>query len=498
MVKNENQSHALHTLGIVGVMALVGFVVVFLGIPWDWSMFMDDTLYNAWMPGVTDLSSALRSEIAQYFSLGRFYPVKYIANLLKWRYLPNDPYAFRYFNFGIFLLATSLGAAAALRVNRPTLTQLGSLSLLSLFLFFLGSSVLHKPLLEIISLNPLGETWVCLFFALGSFFLFSEYWATKFLLARFCFLLVALSKEPAALVFFASAAYYGCRAWLEPQFRKKWAIQSGIDLLFFAALLAMALAVMAQGTFTKNAYFAATPWLTYSRDLAYKLMRYALWTAPFFATFFLCRQEIGKLLREKGSHLPSAAIFFALFGFSYDVFMASQGIVAYQQVPASMGYFCFFALIAAALAGSGALSKILSRYSVALLLLFSLSYFVSVSRWQRFVRGIVEPRKAMTNLIYTGYPFTVFVPRGEIYGHVQELLKQHNPTSRVFQIGDKPGGQMPQASGKIFVFEFPTYMGELPKEQLVELEQMAGGWASVTDARTYRIYVGNKTFNGNP
>lgn len=496
MNPSDESSSLLKALGAVGLLSLTGFTIVLLGIPWEWSMFMDDTLYNTWMPGVTDFGTALRNEIQQYFSLGRFYPVKYVANLLKWRYLPNDPYVFRYFNFGIFLLAATFGALSAIRVNKNGISALGALAALGLLTFFVGSSFLHKPLLEIISLNPLGETWVCLFFALGSFFLFQDHWFAKQLLARVFFLLVAFSKEPAALVFFASAMHFAVRAWQEPSQRRKWALSSALDLLLFVALLGLAVSVMAQGSFTKQAYFQTTPWLTYAGDLLYKLARYSLWTSPFIALFAISWREIQRLLMDRESPLLSAAIFFAAFGFSYDVFMASQGIVAYQQVPAAMGYFCLFSLLTASLAGSGELSRKLARYGLPLLLLFSLSYFVSVSRWQRFVLGFVEPRKAVINLIQSGYSFTIFIPRGEIYGHIQELLRQHNPSSKVVAIGDRPGGRDPEITGKIFVFEFPIYMGNLPAEQLKELEQMAGGWASITSTRSYRIYVGQKTFGG--
>ncbi|PNA80742.1 hypothetical protein C1X74_31790, partial [Pseudomonas sp. GW460-5] len=75
---------------MLGIFSLLGFVVLFINIPWEWSMFMDDSLYNTWMPRVTNILPALEHEIHQYWILGRFYPVKYLANLLKWRYLPHD------------------------------------------------------------------------------------------------------------------------------------------------------------------------------------------------------------------------------------------------------------------------------------------------------------------------------------------------------------------------------------------------------------------------
>jgi len=496
-MKSFQESPPLYkALGAIGLLALVGFTVAFMNIPWDWSMFMDDTAYNSWMPNVTNMPRAIHDEIFHYLAMGRFYPVKYIANLLKWRYLPNDPYIFRYFNYGVFLLATSIGSLTALQVNRKRLAVSGAFAAGGLFFFLLGSSLLHKPILEIISLNPLGETWVCLFLAMGAFCLVREQWSVKFVLARFFFLVVALSKEPAALVFFASSLHYAYRAWLEPHSRKKWALHAAFDFLLFGLFLAMSLNLLAHSSWEKAAYFGSTPWLTYAHDFFYKLARYALWTSPFVAGFIYCRREIVSFFRDPA--LGGAIIFFATFAMSYEVFMSSQGIVAYQEVPAAMGFFCLFALLTAALAASGALERAVYRSGLVLLLLFCLSYYVSLSRWQRFVRGIVEPRRAVTNLIQTGYTFTIFVPFGEIYGHLELLLKQYNPSSQVFEIDKNVASLEPRLRGKIFVFEFPTYMGDLPKERLSELERMAGGWESVTDAHTYRIYVGKKTFGERP
>lgn len=483
-------------LAAIGLLALTGFAVAFANVAWDWSMFMDDTLYNTWMPGVRDVGAAFREEIKTYLALGRFYPVKYIANLLKWRYLPNDPFAFREFNFAVFLLTAAFGALAALRVCRERLRGAGwSLAqAAAAFLFLVGGALLHKPLLEVISLNPLGETWVCLFFAMGAFCLFHEHWLARAVLARFFFLLVALSKEPAALAFFAAGAYGAARAFLEPRARARWAVSAAIDFSLFAFFLGTALYVMAHGTFTRNAYFLTTPWLTYAHDFVYKLLRYALWTSPFLAAFLLCRRHLARILRERDPRLLAALVFFASFGLAYDVFMASQGIVAYQQTPAAIGYFGLFSTLLAALFSDAEAGRTLARRGAVLLCLFCLSYYVSVGRWLRFVRGMVEPRKAVVNLIQTGGELSLFVPRGEVFGHVELLLKQFNPASHVFDVNDDLARVAPNLHGKVVAFEFPVYMGNLDPAALTRLEALVGGWASVSDAGTYRIYVGKKTF----
>ena len=489
MQMDRESRPALHALGAVGLMALTAFIIVLINIPWDWSMFMDDTLYNAWMPKVDHLGAAMLSEIRQYWALGRFYPVKYLANLLKWRYLPNDPYAFRYFNFTVFVLAAGFGAAAAIRAAGATLGSFGAR--LSLLAFLVGAAFLHKPVLEIISLNPLGETWVCLFFAMGSYCLFSKSPWARYLGTRVFFVLVALSKEPAALAFFGSALFYATLAYVDRASARKWLLNSALDFLLFAGFLGMALAVMAQGSFTKGAYFGTTPWLLYASNFTYKLARYALWTSPFLALFAIAHRELAvQIFTGTRKQLP-AVLFFLSFGFAYDVFMASQGIVAYQQAPAAMGYFCLFSFLTAALAASGALDRILARHGMILLLLFCVSYGISISRWQRFVRGIVEPRQAVTNLIRTGDRFTLFIPRGEVAGHIDQMIKDAQSPSQVIQIGEEP---YPEWHGKVVVLEPTTYMGGIPAADLAKLEARVDGWASVVNARSYRILVGKKTF----
>ena len=341
-------------------------------------------------------------------------------------------------------------------------------------------------------LNSLGETWVCLFFAAGALCLFQEKRWLSHGLSRFFFLLVALSKEPAALAFFAAGSYGLARAWLEPRARTRWAIQAFLDFALFAFFLGMALWVMAHGSFTKGAYFSTTPYLTYARDFAYKLARYALWTSPFVLSFALCRKELFKIALELNPKILGAAVFFAAFGFSYDIFMASQGIVAYQQTPAAMGYFGLFSLLLMVLYSSESARSRLARHGTLLLALFCMSYFISVGRWARFVRGMVEPRKAVVNMIRSGEKLSLFVPRGEVFGHVELLLKQFNPGSHVFDANDDLSRISPQIRGQVIAFEFPVYMGNLPAESLQKMERLAEGWASVIDAGTYRIYVGKK------
>ena len=497
MKRSENlpEQKIMWSIAVLGLFSLTTFIVLFLNIPWEWSMFMDDTLYNGWMPHVESLSSALQKEISQYWSLGRFYPVKYIANLLKWRYLPNDPYVFRYFNFAVYLSTTSLAALACLRILKVRLWK--NFSALPIFIFMVGASFLHKPILETISLNPLGETWVCFFFSLGSLFLFCENKFARYFMARLCFVCVALSKEPAALVFFASSLHYALLSILEKKHsREQFVIQALLDFLFFSFFLAIALTALKNGSFTKGAYFSTTPWFQYAKDFAYKLARYALWTSPFIFSFLLFHKKLWERLTAKDKTFASAVVFFCVFAFSYLVFMSTQGIVAYQEVPASIAFFGLFSLLSGALIMESNAARFSRIFATLFLVLYCISFSVSVGRWQRFVRGIVEPRRAVINTLETAGEITLLIPRGEIYGHIQKLIADRNNQSRVFEIDQDLPNKVKDFRGKIVLFEFPYYMGPLNSTVLNQLQEIAGGWSAVSNAYSYNIYVGKKVFPG--
>lgn len=486
---NNRASGYLPALAAAGAFSLVAFLVVFVNIPWQWSMFMDDTLYNAWMPNIRNVGSAIKAEISVYWQLGRFYPVKYVANLLKWRFLPNDPYVFRYFNLGVFLASAACCVGSALLILRPAARA----DRLLFFVFLLGSVFLHKPLLEVISINPLGETWVFFFFSLGSLCLFARNRFVSGWLARLLFVLVCLSKEPAALVFLASAARYAylcIRA--ENAGEKRAALcNAAIDAAIFAFFLSLAFYVMSQGSFTRGAYFSTTPWGRYTKDFFYKIARYALWTSPFLFLFAANARSLMNLFSRERIREMGAVIFFSAFGAGYLVFMSTQGIVAYQDIPASMAFFCLFSLLAVFVLETESLDR---KLAAAFVLLFCFSFFISVSRWERFVRGIVEPRLAMENLLSVGGPMTVVVPVGEISGHVNLIKQKLNPDAVVLEAGADLAGQAPKFRGKLYFFEFPFYMGPVDPGILEEVSLLAGGWVSISDAKSYRIYRSKKEF----
>jgi hypothetical protein len=243
---------------------------------------------------------------------------------------------------------------------------------------------------------------------------------------------------------------------------------------------------------TKAAYFQTTPWLLYAHDFIYKVLRYSLWTSPFLVGFALSWRELKQFFLKGDSLQRAAFLFFFIFAAGYLTFMSTQGRTAYQETPAAIGFFGAFAVLTLALWQTGALVVLLRKFGMLLLVLFMISYFISVSRWQRFVRGIVEPRTAMVNLLKTGEELTILIPEGEIVGHLELLLKELNPRSQVLPI--LPDLKPEMLHGRVIVFEFPFYMGEIPSGQLNQVRDMSGGWSSTTDNASYRMYVGKQIF----
>lgn len=485
----EKPTYATRILAVLGLISFVGFLAVFLNVPWEWNMFMDEVQTNTWMPFVPSVLDELKKEIAYFWGLGRFYPAKYLVNILKWKYLPNDPFVFRYFNFLVFFASTAAMALAALKAAGYRLGKEAA----GFFIFSLGAVILHKPTLEVISLSSIGEGGASLFLALGTLCLFSGNRFLKWGVARIFFLLVALSKEPAAIVFFASACFYAVFAWREPERRRSSLANALADLLIFFSLLGLVVHVMLQGSFTKGAYFGSTPWMRYATDFIYTSARYALWTSPFLAFFLMFSGGFKRLLARENASALAASAFFLVFGLSYMAFMSTQGRAAYQTVPSSFALFGLFSLLSAWILREGGSWLLGGKRGVLLLALFACSYFISVSRWERFVRGIVEPYRAVANLLNAGGPMTLLVPVGELRGHLEVMAKAANPEALILDIDSSLPVREKDFRGKVFVLEFPYYMGELGGK-LPELEEMGGGWAGVSDGGSYRIYRWKRAF----
>ena len=161
---------------------------------WSWSYLMDEIQYLDWMPRIHCLPDAFFSEIRNYLSQGRLYPVKYLMNLIQFAYLPSSPWLFHGLHWGLWALSLSLGYLALCRSFRVERSWVGYLS-------FLGFGAGVRTLLDSVTLLTIAETWVIVFLSAGLYFL------DRPILSRFFFLLTAFSKEPAACIFAGTAAY---------------------------------------------------------------------------------------------------------------------------------------------------------------------------------------------------------------------------------------------------------------------------------------------------
>ena len=117
MNESETSKHEWVTIPYLGlgIFAIVLISIVHASIHWQWSALMDDVNYRIYMPNVGNLLQQFLKEISSYWHEGRFYPFKYLINLLKWRVLPLVPSAFHWFDFLSLLVAISLGAMAVLK-----------------------------------------------------------------------------------------------------------------------------------------------------------------------------------------------------------------------------------------------------------------------------------------------------------------------------------------------------------------------------------------------
>src|SRR5579863_2648346 len=86
------------------------FTLLSVSIHWEWNALMDEISFLRWMPTIQSIPSAFLSEVKDYSLSGRFYPVKYIFNLLRWRYTPLHPGLFHFINLLLFFAIAYLAA----------------------------------------------------------------------------------------------------------------------------------------------------------------------------------------------------------------------------------------------------------------------------------------------------------------------------------------------------------------------------------------------------
>lgn len=177
------------------------FICRLLGHDWTFSYLMDDHEYFRILKAPAHFWDVFLSELQRFYHLGRFTPVKLIYNIVKWRWLPESPEFFGLCNFLINVLVA--GAGSLLVVEKCGVSRK---SFLKIFLWALAFLMAQVCWLQTFILNSPGESLLTLWVLIG-FYLISKSknsMADQFG-ARVFFLLAALTKEPGAFVFFASA-----------------------------------------------------------------------------------------------------------------------------------------------------------------------------------------------------------------------------------------------------------------------------------------------------
>lgn|GEM_PF-2114358 len=458
--------------GILGLLVLSGLLIFQVSTHWEWSLLMDDVSYNTWMPKITDVWAAWIQEIRNYWLEGRFYPLKYLANLLKWRYLPLRPSLFHAFNFALLLttlttLSWTLTRAAHLKSRQ---------AVLNLFLFLLGFGLIQRPLLDVVALNTLGESWVILFLSLGLHAYEKKRWGY-----HLGFVLATLCKEPAVVAFAVSAflhfleSRYTVDRFDQKQLRLHGMIDAAILLIFLIVYHFM---------------HQAPPDFHHVYLKHYQLLQSS--TLHWFGlAFFKCSLGLLPILYLATTVWMAPAVpqkaswiirwrfenFCLLFGIGYLwLVAANQSAPGYLLIPSS---FAFFSAAAGFwIRGQGATAMYRSGVRTAFIGLFLLSAAATFYRYQRYTASINESSRLLTTAIQTSQSTLILVNGKEAADMTQLLAEQHKSPAlaRLVQDDELTRLSVQSFKGPIVLVELTGYFGPIPEPLLHHLEQWAGGW----------------------
>ena len=472
-------------LAVSGIFALAGLALVLLASPCGWSFLMDDVTFLHWMPQTDDVLRSWRQAVETYWGQGRFFPLTFLINILKWRFLPLDPAFFRVVNTALLLAGVGLGSWRIVKAIPETASK--SLAML----FLLGFAALHRPLLDIAAINSISEGWVVLFFALGIMTIDSgmgvqgpiewktiAIWFAFAVMYRIAFLACAMSKEPAILAFFASGVY-------QILFRNsktrtpRLAIASGcVDLLIFAALAVLMAKAKSSGPYLEHYSLFG---IANIKRFAIGLVKCSIGLIPVAILFFGAPKEIlRKVLTD------DTTILCALFGLPYLYLAASWNVTGYLLIPAA---FCVFIIGGAAILELSKNEQFMQRVPFAFLAAFALILCVSLYRFDRTIRSIHEPLIALKTLFSSPTPQLVILQGEEevLQGNIivkesgaNVTLKQYDPNN-MDGIADFPGD--------VVLLEATSYFGRLPDAQIEVIGAKAGGWTQRVDGDVYRLFL---------
>lgn len=460
----------LSWLGAVASACLISSMVF---IRWEWSFLMDDIAYLQSIPKVTSIPTALIDQIHDYLRDGRFYPVKYLANLLKWRYLPLQPALFHWINLIVLATALLIGGLAILRrvnVSRPR----------AALVFVVGLAVLQRPLLDVIALNSIGESWLILFFALG-LLLFPH----RAIAYRLAFLLAGLSKEPAVLAFGAAGfAHLLGSAYSTDKKRRKWG-QGLLDMSLCLIFVFILKKIQSQGTYLAD-YSVINE--NTARFFSIGLVKCLLGLLPLVALVRVNHQIPWK--KQVVSN-DGALILCTVFGLGYLLLATARGVAGYLLIPAAFSFYlaaCFFVL------------PMIDHLEIRPLrgLVIALSFIgmlvISLGRYERYCASINESTRAFEDLLLTHTPRLVILNGEEAVALGQLLADQAGTPVKVemYRTDPETSQQIKAYRGDVILFELSTYFGRYSPATLQALGVAAGGWKYIIDRKVCRIFYGQK------
>jgi hypothetical protein len=461
----------------LGGVAWCAMVTLFACTKWQWSMLMDDFGYLNYLPYVRSIPHEFAQQIRGYWSSGRFYPVKYLANLIKWRFLPLQPNVFHAFNLILLMTTILITAVAILKPLKRSRNER-----LAWIIFLTGFALLQRPLLDVVALNTIAEGWVILFLALGLVLYEDHPW-----MSRIAFLLCSLSKEP-AIVIFGACTLVQWEYWLRWSPKKKRAFGVVVGLLDLVMFVGLALVMnKAQRSGLYLADYRLLDWQNV-RYFTVGLIKCAFGLMP-LALGYLLDPRRTRLSWKSLTNDPFVGMCF-LFGLGYLYLAVGRGVAGYLLIPSA---FAFYAGAARLAITRGDFDRWSPRLTIPVALSFALCLVVSLGRYERYVRSINESSLGLRRVLVTQRPRLLFVNGMEAADSAQSLVAQNHlqTTVRLFQTPEDFAAHARTFSGDVFLFEMSSYFGRYSEESLRKMGESLGGWTQVVDAGVYRIFYGN-------
>jgi hypothetical protein len=441
----------------------VGVIALTVLEPWQWSYLMDDIGHKAWMPQSRDLFESFFRELNMYWALGRFTPTKYFFTLVRWRFLPLDPWVFHIFNL-FWLLLSILPICLILKQQFPIKKK-------SWFFFVLPilSLPLAKPVLEVITFITIPESFVIFFFAWGLYFLDKCPW-----LARIFLILSAGAKEPASFVFFCLA--------MDSFLFRRWNKFVIVDAILFLAFLWAAIEAMQAGPYLANYHlFTFSTLLSVGKSVA--KLSFFMW--PLLLCTLWCsilgrKEQLSAFLDASKGRLSRLCLVYFL---CYVTLVGPRGNAGYLLIPPAFALFTFLWF---------QLANVWERLQKGTAMAtFVFAFFImgcfNISLWRDLNRGINEPSAFLRKTIDANEQALILVNGVEAADQSRDDAKHKQSRTQIMNWSDVGISQAIEFSGAIYVLELTRYMGAIDATELERIhvgrnqsfEQVGSRWAKI-------------------